>query len=149
MKKLLVDANRSFGFGAWGEIGVFDAKKLSHQHQGEISDGINLFWEKHQFVQVVKSSDDIFRAPGYNPAVLLKAPGVKFISQVLAAKLGLKSTGDDLVDISRQTPAAILPFSCSAAALAHAPDAEGTFNFCENGDMHGCSFVYETVPDFQ
>ena len=49
---------------------------------------------------------------------------------------GIKSAGDNLVDISRQTLAAILPFSCPAAALTHAPDTEGALEVCEYGNLH-------------
>ena len=48
----------------------------------------------------------------------------------------IKGSGDDLVDISRQTLTAVLPFSCPGAALTHAPDTEGAFKICENSYMH-------------
>ena len=85
-----INEDRPFGIGAWGKVGVLDAKKLSHQHQQKASHGVTLFGEKHKFVQVIKSIDNVFRAPGYHPVVLLKVPRIEFIGQFLAAKFGFK-----------------------------------------------------------
>ena len=52
------------------------------------------------------------------------------------AGAAIKGSGDDLVDISRQTLTAVLPFSCPGAALTHAPDTERAFKICENSYMH-------------
>jgi hypothetical protein len=48
----------------------------------------------------------------------------------------VKSTPDNMVDILGETVTAILPFLRPHPALAHAPDAETTFDVGENRNVH-------------
>jgi hypothetical protein len=47
-------------------VGVLDAIKYSRQHQHDAPNGVNPSGKKHQFIQVIKSIQDIVSLPGYN-----------------------------------------------------------------------------------